>query len=105
MGEIQLVGDKVEAMGPLGAVLARERRCIGPKSLGEVATFPRAVLPCRQMDCEGGKKVRGITHVAKTSRSTIPRLSGHPLLNRWFAEWLRISAALRRRSDSSSTTL
>ena len=51
MGGIQLFVENVGGMGPLGNVLARERKCIAPKSLGEVVIFPRAVLSCRQMDC------------------------------------------------------
>lgn len=41
---MQLFGEKVGGIAPLGAVLARERKCNDPKSLGEVVIFPRAVL-------------------------------------------------------------
>lgn len=46
MGVIQLLAEKVGGMGLVGAVLARERKCTVPKSLGEVVIFPRVVLPC-----------------------------------------------------------
>lgn len=47
MGGMQLLAEKVEGMGLAGVMLVRERKCTGPKSLGEVVIFPREVLPCR----------------------------------------------------------
>ena len=40
-------GERAVEIGPLGAVLALERGCTSPKSLGEVVIFPSTVLSRR----------------------------------------------------------